>query len=121
MLTPIPELIRQIAPNIRTLSAEQALAEAADRPDSLVIDVREASEVAAQPIKGSLNIPRGVLEMKLSQQDSNPDRSIYVHCATGARATLSAEQLQRIGYRNVTVIDCPLATLSALTEERDEA
>ncbi|WP_207061543.1 rhodanese-like domain-containing protein [Motiliproteus sp. SC1-56] len=114
MLTPIPELIRSISPNVRTLSAEQALAEAAEHPNSLVIDVREPGEVAERPIKGSINIPRGVLEMKLSTQYNDPQLPIYLHCATGARATLSAEQLQRIGYRNVTVIGCPIDTLEGV-------
>ena len=34
------------------------------------------------------------------------ERPIYLHCATGGRATLAAEQLQRIGYNKVTVISC---------------
>ncbi|WP_210395916.1 rhodanese-like domain-containing protein [Motiliproteus sediminis] len=114
MLTTIPELIRSIRPHLRVLSAEQALAEAAQRPNSLVIDVREPAEVAERPIDGSINIPRGVLEMKLSSHYGDPDLPIYLHCATGARATLSAEQLQRIGYRNVTVISCPIDTMDSL-------
>lgn len=114
MLTPIPDLIRAIKPQLRTLTAEEALAESHQHRHSLVIDVREPDEVAQQPIRGSLNIPRGVLEMRLSSQHPDPQLPIYIHCATGARASLAAEQLQRIGYRAVTVIGCPLPTLSAL-------
>ena len=33
-------------------------------------------------------------------------RPIYVHCASGTRATLGAEALTRVGYENVTVITC---------------
>ena len=33
-------------------------------------------------------------------------RPIYLHCASGARATLGAEALTRVGYENVTVITC---------------
>jgi len=114
MLIPIPELLRRIAPQVRTLSAADALSESRRQPRALVIDVREPDEVAQQPISGSLNIPRGVLEMRLSSQHGDPDQPIYIHCATGARATLAAEQLQRIGYRRVSVIGCPLDTLVGL-------
>ena len=31
---------------------------------------------------------------------------IYLHCASGGRAALAAEQLQRIGYKNVKAISC---------------
>ena len=116
MLTPIPELIRTITPHVRTLTAAEALPESRQQR-SLVIDVREPEEAAQRPIGGSLNIPRGVLEMRLSSQHGDADLPIYLHCATGARATLAAEQLQRIGYRRVTVIGCPIDTLADLCND----
>jgi len=74
------------------------------RENGLVIDVREPGEVSAKPVKGSVNIPRGVLEMKISELTKDADKAIYLHCGTGARATLAAEQLQRMGYTKVTAI-----------------
>ena len=44
--------------------------------------------------------------MKLVEIEKDAERPIYLHCATGGRATLAAEQLQRIGYNKVTVISC---------------
>ena len=71
-----------------------------------VIDVREPGEAQAKPAAESLNIPRGVLEMMVLEKFQDADHPINLHCASGARATLAAEQLTRLGYRDVTVISC---------------
>ena len=113
MLITIPQLIQEIRPNVRCLSAAEAKIERG-KNKGLLIDVREPAEAAEKPTPGSINIPRGVLEMKLSESHPNPEEAIYVHCATGARATLSAEQLIRIGYTNITVITCDLEAICAV-------
>ncbi len=80
----------------------------ADKSNGLIIDVREPSEYAEKSAKGVINIPRGLLEMKMLQMHSNEDLAIFIHCATGARAVFSAEQLKRVGYKNVSVITSSL-------------
>jgi len=107
MLRPIPELVSEARQELRCLSAEEAFAEQSDN-NGIVIDVREAAEVAEKPAPNSVHIPRGVLEMKLSASHPDPSQTIYIHCASGARATLAAEQLKRLGYQNVTVITCAI-------------
>ncbi|MFY8275313.1 rhodanese-like domain-containing protein [Pseudoalteromonas sp. SSDWG2] len=105
MLTPIPDLLKTIAPKQRRIDAQQAKSEI-DENHGLLIDVREPAEHATRAAVGAVNIPRGVLEMKLMEIEKDPARPIYLHCASSARATLSAEQLTRVGYENVTVISC---------------
>jgi len=77
-----------------------------------VIDIRESHEHEAKKIKGSINIPRGVLEPAacLDFQDINPvlrdgrDDSWLILCATGGRAALATDTLQAMGFNNVTNI-----------------
>lgn len=107
MLKTIPELLQEIRSHVRCITAEQAAAEISEN-NSQLIDVREPEEVAVAAIAKSTNIPRGVLEMKASMSFPDPETKIYIHCASGARAVLAAEQLQRIGYRNVSAITCEL-------------
>jgi rhodanese-related sulfurtransferase len=111
MLKTIPELLQDAATNIRRISAETANKELAENK-GLVIDVREPSEHQENGAPGTINIPRGLLEMKLMEIEKDPQRPIYLHCATSARATLSAEQLARVGYENVSVITCDMATIN---------
>jgi len=114
MLKPIPDLIKEISPHIRRIEAQLALQEI-QQNSGLLIDVREPAEHAAKPATGAINIPRGVLEMKLTAMEKDPQRPIYIHCATAVRATLAAEQLQRIGYENVTVITCDMDKITSIT------
>lgn len=109
-LKTIPELVAEIRSTLRCLSAQEAKEEIT-KNQGVLIDVREPAEVAEKPVLGSTNIPRGVLEMKMLEQHSEPNMPIYIHCATGARATLAAEQLKRLGYQQVTIITCDLDSI----------
>ncbi|WP_158970261.1 rhodanese-like domain-containing protein [Paraglaciecola sp. L3A3] len=107
MLKPVGDLIAQVKQNIRCIDAQTAADERAANKGWL-IDVREPSEHLALPAEGAINIPRGLLEMKMMELEKDPQRPIYLHCATSARAALGAEQLQRVGYENVSVITCKM-------------
>jgi len=72
----------------------------------LLLDVREPEEYKQGHIPGAMNIPRGLLEFKMS---STPelgarDKSIVVYCKTSGRAALAAKSLQEMGYVNVKSI-----------------
>ncbi|MBT1450061.1 rhodanese-like domain-containing protein [Glaciecola sp. XM2] len=110
MLKTIPDLLSEVKPNVRCISADVAAKER-EQNNGLLIDVREPAEHAAKPAVGAINIPRGLVEMKLMEIEKDPQRPIYLHCATSARAMLSAEQLARVGYTNVTVITCDMDTI----------
>ncbi|WP_394176828.1 rhodanese-like domain-containing protein [Thalassotalea litorea] len=110
MLKSIPELVKQASANVRKISAAQAQQEIADK-HALLIDVREPAEHQQQAISGSINIPRGILEMQMVEREKDPKRPIYLHCATAGRATFAAEQLARVGYEDVSVISCKFADI----------
>ena len=77
-----------------------------DRHDNVVIiDVREPKETEECKLTDSINIPRGLLEMKINDTCPDPDNPILLHCGAGGRASLSAATLQMMGYSNVHVID----------------
>lgn len=73
--------------------------------DAIIIDVREPHEYNEACLIDSTNIPRGLLEMKIADFCDDADTLIFVHCAVGGRASLSASTLQTMGYSNVHVID----------------
>jgi phage shock protein E len=114
MLKSIPEIVAVLKETTRLITANDAANEIKSN-NGLVIDVREPSECVNESAKGVINIPRGLLEMKILVLEKDPSRPIYLHCASGVRAILSAEQLARIGYENVTVITCPMPILTQTT------
>jgi phage shock protein E len=105
MLKTLPQLLKQAKRNVQLLTAKKAAQEISQN-HGLLIDVRESAEHVASHAVGAINIPRGVLEMKILEVEKDPERPIYLHCASSLRATLAAEQLARIGYKNVNVITC---------------
>ena len=106
MLKTIPELMSEIRQTIQTTSAKDAY-EYAQKEKCIFIDVREPQEVAESPVSHSINLPRGVLEMNITKLTSDENHPIFLHCATGGRASFAAEQLIRLGYKNVWAIICP--------------
>jgi hydroxyacylglutathione hydrolase len=70
--------------------------------NSLVLDVRKASEYQEGHIDGALNIAHTRL---LPRIDEVPvERKIYVHCQAGGRSAVAAALLEREGY-DVVLID----------------
>lgn len=82
-------------------------AEAAIHDADALIDVREADEFHAGHIPGAINIPRGLLEFKLSNDPelSARDRKLVLYCKNSGRSALSACSLQEMGYLQVLSIE----------------
>lgn len=107
MLKTIPSLIPDIQKSIQCITAQEGLLKC-ENEQGILIDVREPAEFAQKSAENAINIPRGILEMKALELYPDAKKPIYVHCATGIRAQLSAEQLIRLGYENVWAITCKL-------------
>lgn len=105
MLNSPQNVAAQIKAQMRCVSIEQALDEVAEN-NGLIVDVREAAESAQFCNRRAVAIPRGVLEMQLPKICDDHARPIYVHCASSVRAAFAAEQLQRLGYQNLNIIEC---------------
>jgi hydroxyacylglutathione hydrolase len=71
------------------------------RESAAVLDVRLASEHASRHVPDSLNISHTRLRARLGEVPR--ERTVYVHCASGARAAASTAFLVREGVRAVDV------------------
>ncbi len=102
MFKPAHELVLEAKKFVKECPAS-ALHQQLAVPGSLLIDVREPDEYRQGHIAGSLNIPRGMLEFKISNEPSlqSLDRDIVVYCKTSGRAALSVVAMQAMGFRNV--------------------
>ena len=80
----------------------------ADR-DLLLVDIREPYEYAAMHITGSLNVPRGILELACDwgYEETVPElaaareRDIVLVCRSGNRTILAADVMQKMGFASV--------------------
>ena len=78
-----------------------ALAEMDDAEGVRVLDVRRADEFSTKHVTGAVNIPVHELLDRLSDLDG---KQIWVHCASGYRASVGAALLDNAG-RDVVLID----------------
>ena len=74
------------------------------RPFRLV-DVREDGEWARGHIPGAIHLGKGVIERDIEKTVPDPEAEIILYCGGGYRSALAADNLQRMGYRNVRSMD----------------
>lgn len=105
MIVPVSELIASAKIHASCKTPEQAKDFFDNNDNVVVLDVREPHEAEQDSLSMSINIPRGLLEMKVTEYCETDDTPILIHCAAAGRAALSAYTLQMMGYANVHVID----------------
>ncbi len=71
---------------------------------ALLLDVREADEIAQGTPEGAQAIGRGYLEMRIENLAPERDRPIILMCAVTTRSLLAADDLRRMGYSNLAVV-----------------
>ncbi len=98
------EAANAAVPRITPAQAQEMIA----KGDTLVVDVRDAAEVAASgKVAGAVAVSRGLLEFKADPEspthDKNfaRDKTVIVYCASGGRSALSGKLLKDFGYDKV--------------------
>lgn len=79
-------------------------AQVREKPEALLLDVREREEFEQGHIEGATHLSRGVLEMRIHEVAPEKDTPIVVYCAGGNRGALAADTLQQLGYTDVMSI-----------------
>lgn len=98
------DLVTEAKQHIEELSMQSV--EQAIRDADIVIDVREPEEYHQGHIPGAINIPRGILEFKVSSTPELESRDLHIvlYCKTSGRGALAAKSLRDMGYLNVKSI-----------------
>lgn len=102
MFKPAHELVLEAKKSVTECSP----AEVHDRMTSanaLLIDVREPDEYRQGHVASAVNIPRGMLEFRISMEPTlqNLARPIILYCKNSGRSALSAIAMQSMGFTNV--------------------
>ncbi|HVH47184.1 MAG TPA: rhodanese-like domain-containing protein [Labilithrix sp.] len=87
--------------NVTEISAEEVADRLSRGPAFALVDVREESEFAKNRIRTARHMGRGVIERDIEKVFADLDAEIVLYCGGGYRSALSAESLQKMGYRNV--------------------
>ena len=107
MATSVKEMMEAANAAVPRITAAQARDMIA-KGDTLVVDVRDAPEVAASgKVAGAVHVSRGMLEFRADPQlpshDKNfaKDKTVILYCGSGGRAALAGKALKDLGYDRV--------------------
>jgi len=107
MPTSVKQMLEAANAAVPKITSDEA-AEMIKSGNTLVVDVRDAPEVAASgKIAGAVNVSRGMLEFRadpeLPSHDKAFDRSktVILYCASGGRSALAGKLMKDLGYEKV--------------------
>jgi rhodanese-related sulfurtransferase len=106
MTTSVKQMMEEanaMVPKITPAQAREMIA----KGNTLVVDVRDAPEVAGGKVAGAVHHSRGILEFRADPEspyhDKNfaKDKTIILYCGSGGRAALAGKVLKDMGYGQV--------------------
>jgi rhodanese-related sulfurtransferase len=107
MATNIKQMLEAANAAVPKITPDQA-ADMIKAGNTLVLDVRDAPEVAASgKVAGALNVSRGMLEFRADPDSPYHDKSfdkgktVILYCASGGRSALAGKALKDMGYEKV--------------------
>ena len=71
----------------------------------LLVDVREDHEWARGHLPGAVHLGRGIIERDVETRVPDTSTKMVLYCGGGYRSALVADNLQKMGYRNVESMD----------------
>ena len=103
------DLVSAVAPQVKELFPWDAVEAQQEGAEFMLLDVRCPSEFQEMHINGSLNVPRGILEVACDYgyEETEPelvaarDKNILVICRSGNRSILAAHTMQLMGFQKV--------------------
>ena len=92
--------IRKSHPDVRQMSVPEFQKRLVQGDSVTLLDVRSPEEFAVSQLKGAISVPT---EKAVSKQVETlqKDALIVVYCSVGLRSAVTAQALQKRGYRNV--------------------
>jgi rhodanese-related sulfurtransferase len=68
---------------------------------AVLVDVRESEEVAQGRAHGAIPLSKGIIELRIEELVPDESTPIICYCGGGSRSALAADNLQKMGYKNV--------------------
>jgi rhodanese-related sulfurtransferase len=99
------QLVDDAKQRIREVTSDEVKTRLDRGEKFLLVDVREESEYAKDHLPGSIHLGRGILERDIEERVADLDSDMVLYCGGGFRSALAADNLQKMGYRNVSSMD----------------
>jgi rhodanese-related sulfurtransferase len=104
-----PPRFLKIVDDAKTRVRETNVDEVKKKMDSgakfVLVDVREESEFAKDHLPGAIHLGKGIIERDIEARVPELNAEIVLYCGGGFRSALAADNLQKMGYKNVISMD----------------
>jgi rhodanese-related sulfurtransferase len=99
------KIVEDAKTRVKELTVDQVKAKL-DRGEKFhLVDVREDTEWAKDHVSGAIHLGKGVIERDIEQRIPEKSAEIILYCGGGFRSALAADNLQKMGYKNVLSMD----------------
>jgi rhodanese-related sulfurtransferase len=71
----------------------------------IIVDTREDNEWTRGHVPGALHLGKGIIERDIEQTIPDKNAPLVLYCGGGFRSALAADNLQKMGYKNVISMD----------------
>lgn len=71
----------------------------------ILVDTREDNEWARGHIPGAIHLGKGIIERDIEKTIPDMQAPLVLYCGGGFRSALAADNLQKMGYKNVVSMD----------------
>ena|SRR3989440_3836049 len=99
------QIVDDAKKRIRELSVDAVKEKLDKREKFLLIDVREESEWAKDHLPGAIHVGKGIIERDIEERVPDVNTPLVLYCGGGFRSALAADNLQKMGYKNVLSMD----------------
>jgi rhodanese-related sulfurtransferase len=104
------QIVNESRKRVRETSADEVKARQDRGEKFTLIDVREESEFAMDHLPGAIHLGKGVIERDIEKKVPDLNATVVLYCGGGYRSVLAADNLQKMGYRNVFSMDGGIRT-----------
>jgi rhodanese-related sulfurtransferase len=94
------KIVEDAKTRVREVNVEQALGRM--KEGARLVDVREDGEWERGRARGAEHMGRGVIERDIEGAVPDHGAELILYCGGGYRSALAADNLQRMGYTNVS-------------------
>src|SRR3982074_3744979 len=90
---------------VRETNADEVKSKLDHGEKFVLVDVREESEFAKDHLPGAIHLGKGVIERDIEARVPDLNTEMVLYCGGGCRSALAADNLQKMGYKNVISMD----------------
>ena len=99
------KIVDEAKSRIREVTVDQVKSKLDRKEKFHLVDVREESEWAKDHLPGAVHLGKGTIERDIETRIPDTGAEIILYCGGGFRSALAADNLQKMGYRNVLSMD----------------